>query len=55
MPGGQDLQISWSNPYLIGAVLTAVIGLVGKNLLVTIVGGMGVFLCCQWVLKAGWF
>lgn len=55
MPDGNDLQVSWSNPYLVGAVLTAVIGLVGKNLLVTICGGMGVFMCWQWVLKAGWF
>ena len=54
MPDGNTLQISFSNPYLVGAVLTAVIGLVGKNLLVTIVGGMGVFMCWQWVLRAGW-
>ena len=55
MPDGHHLQVSWSNPYLIGGVLTAAIGLVGKNLLMTIVGGMGVFMCWHWVLRAGWF
>ena len=55
MPDGNSFQISIFNPYLVGAVMTAVIGLVSKNLLVTIVGGMGVFMCWQWALKAGWF
>ena len=55
MPDGGRVQLSWTNPYLIGAVLTAAIGLVGKNLLVTILGGMGGFMAWQWVLKAGWF
>jgi branched chain amino acid efflux pump len=55
MPGGQALQLSPANPYLIGALATVIIGWVGKNLLVTIVGGMGAFLAWQWVLNAGWF
>ena len=55
MPNGHHIQISGSNPYLIGGVLTTVIGLVGKNLLVTIVGGMGAFISWQWILRAGWF
>ena len=55
MPDGRNLQIAWSNPYMVGAVLTTVIGLVSKHLLVTIVGGMVVFMGWQWVLKAGWF
>ncbi len=55
MPNGGDMQITWTNPYLVGALLTTVIGLVGKNLLATIVGGMGVFVCWQWVVMAGWF
>lgn len=54
MPDGSEMQIEWSNPYLIGAAVTTVIGLVSKNLLVTIIGGMGFFMCWQWVLKAGW-
>jgi branched-subunit amino acid transport protein len=54
MPDGHDLRVSWTNPYLVGAVLTTVIGLTGKNLLVTILGGMAAFLAWQWVLRAGW-
>lgn len=57
MPGGHGVQLSLTNPYLIGALATVIIGRVGKNLLVTIVGGMAVFMAWQWILKAaaGWF
>ena len=55
MPDGRNLQITWSNPYLVGAALTTAIGLASKNLLATIVGGMGAFMGWQWALKAGWF
>ena len=54
IPDGQDIQLSMTNPYLIGAVATAVIGRVSKNLLVTIVGGMGIFLVWKWLLYIGW-
>ena len=54
LPDGYTLQFSFSNPYLIGALMTAVIGRLSKNLLVTIVGGMTAFVLWQWVLKAGW-
>ena len=54
IPDGSGCRLSLSNPYLMGAVFTTAIGLAGKNLLVTIVGGMGFFICWQWVLKAGW-
>ena len=50
-PDGQGLQIAWSNPYLVGAVLTVGIGLLSKNLLLTIVGGMGAFTIWQWMVK----
>jgi len=53
-PDGQGLQIAWSNPYLVGAVFTAAIGLLSKNLLLTIVGGMATFSLWQWALKIGW-
>jgi branched-subunit amino acid transport protein len=53
MPDGHALELSLTNPYLVGALATAIIGWVGKNLLVTIVGGMGVFLAWQWLLTAG--
>jgi branched-subunit amino acid transport protein len=54
LPDGHTLQFSFSNPYLVGALLTAVIGRLSKNLLVTIVGGMAAFVLWQWVLKTGW-
>jgi len=54
LPDGHTLQFSFSNPYLVGAFLTAVIGRLSKNLLVTIVGGMAAFVLWQWVLQAGW-
>ena len=50
IPDGQTLSISWTNPYCVGAVVTALIGRFSKNLLITIVGGMAVFALWQWVL-----
>lgn len=50
IPDGQTLSISWTNPYCVGAVVTALIGWFSKNLLITIVGGMAVFALWQWVL-----
>ncbi len=54
MPDGSTVQLSYANPYLIGALATVAIGWFGKNLLLTIVGGMGVFLAWKWVLLVGW-
>jgi branched-subunit amino acid transport protein len=50
MPDGHQVQFSASNPYLLGAICTALIGGFSKNLLITILGGMGAFAVCQWVL-----
>lgn len=50
MPDGQTLQVSMTNPYLVGSLLTVLIGWFSKNLMVTIVGGMVVFGMCQWLL-----
>ncbi len=50
MPDGRDLRLSASNPYLVGAICTVLIGWFSKNLLLTIVGGMASFALCQWVL-----
>ncbi len=41
------------NPYLIGALAACVIGGLFKNLLLTIVLSMGVFLGAQWVFAMG--
>lgn len=48
IPDGRTLDISWTNPYLAGAVVTALIGWFSKNLLITIVGGMAAFALWQW-------
>jgi branched-subunit amino acid transport protein len=50
MPDGHTLQVSMANPYLVGTVFTTLIGWFSKNLMITIVGGMAVFVVCQWVL-----
>jgi branched-subunit amino acid transport protein len=50
LPDGQTLDLSWTNPYLAGAVITAVIGRLSKNLLITIVGGMAGFALWQWLV-----
>lgn len=50
IPNGHNLNLSWANPYLAGAVITALIGWFTKNLLVTIVGGMAGFGLWQWML-----
>lgn len=53
MPNNEGIQISLSNAYLIGALATCAIGWASRNLMVTIIGGMGVFLVWKWVLHAG--
>ena len=50
IPDGQTLQVSITNPYLVGTVFSVLIGGFSKNLMITIVGGMAVFGMCQWVL-----
>ncbi len=50
IPDGHTLALSWTNPYLIGAVITVLIGWFSKNLLITIVGGMAAFALWQWML-----
>ncbi len=48
MPGGESINLSYTNAYLIGALVAGVIGWYSKNLLLTIVVGMAVFLGWQW-------
>jgi branched-subunit amino acid transport protein len=53
MPDGQALNLKLSNPYLIGALAACVIGGLFKNLLLTIVVSMAVFLGVQWCFALG--
>jgi len=48
MPGGDGISLSYTNAYLVGALVAGVIGWYSKNLLFTIVMGMAVFLGWQW-------
>jgi branched-subunit amino acid transport protein len=49
MPNGGALTLKLTNPYLIGAIAACFIGGIFKNLLLTIVMSMVVFLGAQWV------
>lgn len=50
IPNGQGIQFSYTNPYLVGAIVAFGVGWVSKNLLLTIVVGMAAFWGWQWVL-----
>jgi len=49
-PTGSTMRLDWHNPFLIAAVMTAVISYVTRNLLATIVIGMAIFLALRWWL-----
>ncbi len=53
MPTGDTLNLKLSNPYLIGALTACVVQGVFKNLLLTIVVSMVVFLGFQWAFAVG--
>ncbi len=53
MPDGQTLDLHLTNPYLIGALAACAIGGLFKNLLLTIVVSMVVFLGVQWGFAMG--
>ena len=50
MPNGESIEVSWTNAYLVGAIVAAVVGWTSKNLLLTITVGMAVFLGWQWLV-----
>ena len=53
IPSGQGLQLSYTNAYLVGALVALGVGWFSKNLLLTIVTGMAAFWMWQGVLAAG--
>ena len=53
MPTGETINLKLSNPYLIGALTACVVGGLFKNLLLTIVVSMVVFLGFQWAFAMG--
>jgi len=50
MPGGDKLKLSYTNPYLLGAVVACGVGWFSRSLLLTIAVGMVAFLGWQWIL-----
>jgi branched-subunit amino acid transport protein len=50
IPTGDTIQFNAGNPYLVGALVAAVVGWFSENLLLTIVVGMLAFLGWQWLL-----
>lgn len=53
MPTGKTIDFSLDNPYLIGALAACAMGGLFKNLLLTIVVSMMVFMGFQWVFAMG--
>ncbi len=50
MPTGESINFSLDNPYIIGAAAACTVGWIYKNLLLTIVVSMIIFLGYQWIL-----
>ncbi len=52
IPSGDEMVISYTNPYLVAALFAFAVGWVSKNLLLTIVLGMIAFWVWQWTLTS---
>jgi len=52
IPDGRHVNLSLSNAYLAGALITALIGKISKNLLLTIAGGMAAFAAWQFLTNS---
>lgn len=50
IPTGQEINLSYTNAYLIGAVVALGVSWISQNLLLTILLGMGAFWGWQWIL-----
>lgn len=53
MPGDGEMDISWRNPYLVAAIVAAVISWRWHRLMPTILIGMAVFVAMRWLLESG--
>ena len=51
LPAGDKISLSYTNPYLVGALIACIVGWLSRSLLLTIVLGMGGFLGWQWLLS----
>jgi branched-subunit amino acid transport protein len=48
MPEGEGIRLSLTNAWLVGAIVTAAVAWVTRNLMATIVLGMAAFLLWRW-------
>lgn len=51
-PSDSDIQLTYMNPYLVGAVAAAVVSWKWKKLMPTILIGMAVFFVTRWIIGA---
>jgi branched-subunit amino acid transport protein len=51
-PSPGDIQMTWRNPYLVGAIVAAVVSWKWQKLMPTILIGMAVFFVMRWVVGA---
>ncbi len=53
IPSGDEMMVSYTNPYFVAALIACAVGWISKNLLLTIVLGMIAFWAWQWILMTG--
>nr|WP_298684267.1 AzlD domain-containing protein [uncultured Dongia sp.] len=51
-PSEGDIQLTWRNPYLVGAVVAAVVSWKWQKLMPTILIGMAAFFLARWLIGA---
>ena len=51
LPDGEHWQLSWRNPWLVGAAVSAIIAWRSNRLLAAIAAGMAVFLAWSWLFR----
>ena len=47
---GKRLDLTYTNPYLLAGIVASAIALATKNLIITVVGGMGVILLLKFLM-----
>ncbi len=50
-PSGAEIQLTYMNPYLVGAVVAAIVSWKWQKLMPTILIGMAVFFVTRWIMS----
>jgi len=53
LPDGKTLDVDWRNPYLVAAIVAAIISWRWHRLMPTILIGMAVFFAMRWLVEGG--